>query len=573
MPRASRPRSRSPTRPKTGRRLATRLRDNGRVLLDAYRTIAAAIREERAITPAAEWLVDNFHVVEEQIREIRDDLPARLLSSTAQACRRAAGGLSARLRNRLGVRRAYRQPLRSADAVPIRAGLSARAAADDRRALGGRDHAANRAGGEFAARRPSSIVERAGRRARRPTRWPTGCWASAAARPSPRKPCSRASIERRCRRPSRSSWSSACAIRIRKVTPALLWLDERLAGPGHDGRRDRPRGASGARRDERDGAQRDHEHAPDVRGRLGGVLRERQPGRCGAARRTATLPRWIFRRAIAIGTRSKNWREAPATPRSRSPDARSRPPSARPRRAGPRRRHRSPRAGSRAITSSREGGARSRRSSDFALPISEWLVRANAAAGILGLSRRDRGRQRVHSRACCCCALAEYGVGGWTLFVLAILAAAARRSDAAVALVNRGVTTSIGPATTLPALELRDGVPASLRTMVVVPTLLTTPAELEEQIERLEVHYLASPGRRSSLRAALGLDRFRDRDMRRATTSCSAPPPAAIARLEPALRTGAGWRALPPAPSPADLERGARESGWDGSASAASCTS
>ncbi len=34
--------------------------------------------------------------------------------------------------------------------------------------------------------------------------------------------------------------------------------------------------------------------------------------------------------------------------------------------------------------------------------------------------------------------------------------------------------------------------PASLRTIVVVPTLLTTRAELEEQIERLEVHYLAS---------------------------------------------------------------------------------
>ena len=62
-------------RPKTGRPLATRLRDNGRVLLAAYRAIAAAIREERAITPAAEWLVDNFHVAEEQIREIRDDLP------------------------------------------------------------------------------------------------------------------------------------------------------------------------------------------------------------------------------------------------------------------------------------------------------------------------------------------------------------------------------------------------------------------------------------------------------------------------------------------------------------------
>src|SRR2546425_10417090 len=58
-----------------GRRLLPRVEHNGRVLRESYRVIAAAIREERAITPAAEWLVDNFHVVEEQIREIRDDLP------------------------------------------------------------------------------------------------------------------------------------------------------------------------------------------------------------------------------------------------------------------------------------------------------------------------------------------------------------------------------------------------------------------------------------------------------------------------------------------------------------------
>ena len=63
------------TRPWDARAVATRLRDNGRVLLAAYRALAAAIREERAITPAAEWLVDNFHIAEEQIREIRDDLP------------------------------------------------------------------------------------------------------------------------------------------------------------------------------------------------------------------------------------------------------------------------------------------------------------------------------------------------------------------------------------------------------------------------------------------------------------------------------------------------------------------
>ncbi|HTQ79201.1 MAG TPA: glycosyl transferase, partial [Thermoanaerobaculia bacterium] len=37
------------------------------------------------------------------------------------------------------------------------------------------------------------------------------------------------------------------------------------------------------------------------------------------------------------------------------------------------------------------------------------------------------------------------------------------------------------------------GVPESLRTLVVVPTLLTSPAEIEEQVGRLEVHYLANP--------------------------------------------------------------------------------
>ena len=63
-------------KPGAGRRLVARLRDNHRVLLEAYRAIAVAIREERVITPAAEWLIDNFHIVEEQIHEIRDDLPS-----------------------------------------------------------------------------------------------------------------------------------------------------------------------------------------------------------------------------------------------------------------------------------------------------------------------------------------------------------------------------------------------------------------------------------------------------------------------------------------------------------------
>src|SRR5208283_2506550 len=64
--------------------------------------------------------------------------------------------------------------------------------------------------------------------------------------------------------------------------------------------------------------------------------------------------------------------------------------------------------------------------------------------------------------------------------------------DAAVALVNRGVNVSFA-ATLLPALELVDGVPTQLRTLIAVPTLLTNPEGIEELIERLEIHYLASP--------------------------------------------------------------------------------
>ncbi len=60
-----------------------------------------------------------------------------------------------------------------------------------------------------------------------------------------------------------------------------------------------------------------------------------------------------------------------------------------------------------------------------------------------------------------------------------------------MALVNRCVTGDIG-ATILPGLELREGVTLQLRTMVVVPILLATQAALEEQIERLEIHHLAS---------------------------------------------------------------------------------
>lgn len=55
--------------------LHARLRDNAAVLLAAYRASAAELESGRGEVPAAEWLLDNYHLVEEHIREIKDDLP------------------------------------------------------------------------------------------------------------------------------------------------------------------------------------------------------------------------------------------------------------------------------------------------------------------------------------------------------------------------------------------------------------------------------------------------------------------------------------------------------------------
>jgi cyclic beta-1,2-glucan synthetase len=52
-----------------------RLNDNAAALLAAYRELCAAVAEGKTVTPAAEWLIDNYHLVEEQIRQTRADLP------------------------------------------------------------------------------------------------------------------------------------------------------------------------------------------------------------------------------------------------------------------------------------------------------------------------------------------------------------------------------------------------------------------------------------------------------------------------------------------------------------------
>src|SRR5436309_13333106 len=58
-------------------RLLRRLSDHQRVLRHAYGILAGDVRRGELIAPAAEWLLDNFHLGEGRMREIRHDLPTR----------------------------------------------------------------------------------------------------------------------------------------------------------------------------------------------------------------------------------------------------------------------------------------------------------------------------------------------------------------------------------------------------------------------------------------------------------------------------------------------------------------
>ncbi len=55
-------------------RLNVRLRRNAQQLESTYLAINAALRERRAITPAAEWFVDNFHIVTGELDDIQPQL-------------------------------------------------------------------------------------------------------------------------------------------------------------------------------------------------------------------------------------------------------------------------------------------------------------------------------------------------------------------------------------------------------------------------------------------------------------------------------------------------------------------
>ncbi len=58
-----------------GRSLKKSLKESSKELLKTYKILSDAIGKKQVVSPAAEWFVDNFHIVEDQIRGIKLDLP------------------------------------------------------------------------------------------------------------------------------------------------------------------------------------------------------------------------------------------------------------------------------------------------------------------------------------------------------------------------------------------------------------------------------------------------------------------------------------------------------------------
>ncbi len=56
-------------------RLLIRLADNEKVLLEVRNLLTEAIKDNYLITPAGEWLLDNFYLIEEQVRTAKKHLP------------------------------------------------------------------------------------------------------------------------------------------------------------------------------------------------------------------------------------------------------------------------------------------------------------------------------------------------------------------------------------------------------------------------------------------------------------------------------------------------------------------
>jgi cyclic beta-1,2-glucan synthetase len=463
--------------------LASRLARNGEVLLSAYQSIVKAIDEGRALTPAAEWLIDNYHLVEKQIRQIRMDLPPgyyrqlpKLVTGPFAGYPRVFGIAWAFVAHTdssfesdilVSYINAYQeiQPLTIGELWAVSITLQIVLIENLRRL-------AQRITLSWIARREAdAIADRL-----------LGVSGQAA------EPASKVFAGRGAG-PLAEEFAVQLVHRLRdqdpKFTPALAWLDERLA-------RQNLTADSAVREVHRSqGAANVTVRNIVTSLRVISEVDWRELFERFCLVDGALMPendfrdmdfstRTLYRTAVEELARGSRCDELEI---ARLAAAEARKP--RPSLASPEQMRRAD-AGYYLLAGGRRGfetsiGFRKRRI---------WPARVTAA-----LSFDAYAAAIVIVSACLLAApliaLARIGLSYAELGLLAALGAISS-IDAGVTLVNWAITLFVR-AVPLPGMELRDGVPELLRTLVAVPTLLTTRDEIAEQVERLEIHHLASP--------------------------------------------------------------------------------
>lgn len=129
------------------------------------------------------------------------------------------------------------------------------------------------------------------------------------------------------------------------------------------------------------------------------------------------------------------------------------------------------------------------RTADVRLSTSETLHRTSGRVPLLSYVGTIALMTGVFTGGLVAVAYAE-GVEGWVLALAGLLSLVCT-SQLAVALVNWLATVLVTPYA-LPRMDYSEGIPPESRTLVVVPTMLTSADNVEELIEALEVRFLAN---------------------------------------------------------------------------------
>ncbi len=81
------------TSEKSSEQLLKRLAENEEILLEVHNLLTASAKENKRITPAGEWLLDNFYLIEEQIYTGKKHLPKGYSKGLPQLAKGPAAGL------------------------------------------------------------------------------------------------------------------------------------------------------------------------------------------------------------------------------------------------------------------------------------------------------------------------------------------------------------------------------------------------------------------------------------------------------------------------------------------------